>query len=102
MELPNEIINHIFMYCQGSTNKIMKEHIDSVDEYKDRYYHNEESYLKYILDLMALYGQIYFDKQKFNSRFYRCLNCNRVGYYPPRIEFGEKFCSYTCADQFDY
>jgi hypothetical protein len=102
MELTNELVNHIFIYCQGNTNKIMKEHINSLDEYKDRYYHDEESYLKYILHLMAVYGQIHFDKQKFNLRFYRCTNCNRVGYYQPHIEFGEKFCSYICADLFDY
>ena len=96
---PHELINHIFIYCQGSTNKIMKDHIDSVKEYK--YYH-EETNLPYILYLMNIYNQIYFNKEKFHSRFYRCVNCSRVGYFPPRIEFGEKFCSYTCADQFDY
>lgn len=100
--LPNEIVNHIFLYCQGSTNIIMKQHIHSLDKYKDKYYHREESYLKYILQLMAVYGQLHFDKEKFNSRFYHCINCNRVGYYPPCIEFGEKFCSNACADQFDY
>jgi hypothetical protein len=27
MNLPDEIINHIFSYCQGRTNKIMKQYI---------------------------------------------------------------------------
>ena len=30
--LPNEIINHIFSYCQGKTNQIMKQHIKSLDQ----------------------------------------------------------------------
>ena len=102
MELPNEIVNHIFIYCQGSTNKIMKDHINSVEEYKDKYYNCKEYHLIHILDLMAFYGHTYFDKKKFHSIFYRCTNCNRIGYTPPHIEFGEKFCSLTCADQFDY
>lgn len=99
--LPNEVMNHIFIYCQGSTNQIMKHHIYSVHRYKDPYY-CDETHLINILRLMKYYGHTYFDKENFHSRFYHCINCNRVGYYPPCIEFGEKFCSNACADQFDY
>lgn len=99
MNLPNELVNHIFTYCQSRTNEIMKNHIKCVNEYKEPY---QDLDLIYILHLMNFYGHIYFDKIKFHSRFYRCMNCSRVGFAQPRIEFGEKFCSYTCADQFDY
>jgi hypothetical protein len=99
--LPYEVMNHIFSYCQGRTNQIMKDHIYSVDRYKDPYYSNE-NHLINILRLMEYYGHIYFNKEKFDSRFYRCLNCNRVGYSLPQIEFGEKFCNSYCADMFDY
>lgn len=99
---PPEIVNHIFSYCESRTNQIMKEHIETVDEYKDRYSYCKELHLIHILDLMAFYGHIYFDKKKFHSRFYRCMNCSRIGYAEPLIEFGEKFCSFACADQFDY
>jgi hypothetical protein len=97
--LPNELVNHIFSYCQSRTNKIMKNHIKDVNEYKEQYVENN---LINILHLMEFYSHIHFDKIKFHSRFYRCMNCSRVGFAQPRIEFGEKFCSYTCADQFDY
>jgi len=114
--LPDEIVNHIFSYCQGRTNKIMKDHIQSLDQvYNDQRYVYEcqkhlydvsidcrSSHLSYILHLMGFYGQIYFDKELFYSRYYSCLNCRRVGYAPPYIEFGEKFCSSCCADMFDY
>ena len=99
--IPDEVVNHIFRYCQGSTNQIMKQHIYLVDRYKDPYY-PDETHLINILRLMEYYGHVYFKKEKFHSRFYRCINCNRVGYAEPYIEFGETFCSYTCADQFDY
>jgi hypothetical protein len=99
--IPNELINHIFSYCQGSANKIMKDHINSIDRYKDPYYHHE-THLINILRLMEYYGHTYFEKEKFHSRFYRCINCGRIGLMSPCIEFGEKFCSHTCADMFDY
>jgi hypothetical protein len=99
--IPDEVVNHIFKFCQGRTNQIMKEHIYSIDRYKDPYY-PDETHLINILRLMEYYGHIYFEKERFHSRFYRCLNCNRVGYAPPYIEYGETFCSYVCSDMFDY
>ncbi len=116
MSLPNEIVNHIFSYCQGRTNKIMKDHIQCLDqvyqdkmyvyEYQNHLYHVSidcrASHLPYILHLMGFYGQTHFNKDKFYSRYYSCVNCRRVGYAPPYIEFGEKFCNSYCADMFDY
>jgi hypothetical protein len=110
--LPNEIINHIFSYCEGRTNKIMKEHIYDLDQlyqdqiyvYKNQLYDYDckAGHLPYTLHLMGFYGQIYFNKEKFYSRYYSCVNCRRVGYQPPYIEFGEKFCNSYCAEMFDY
>jgi hypothetical protein len=114
ISLPVEIVNHIFSYCQSITNKIMKDHIDCLDQvYQDEKYLYEVSYdglmydckanhLRYVLHLMGFYGHIHFDKDKFYSRYYSCVNCRRVGYSPPYIEFGEKFCNSYCADMFDY
>lgn len=107
--LPNEIINHIFSYCQGRTNQIMKQHIRCLDQvYQDVIYvygldfDCKASHLPYILHLMGFYGQIIFDKDIFYSRYYSCVNCRRVGYKPPYIDFGEKFCNSYCAEMFDY
>ena len=112
MNLPQEIMNHIFSYCQGTTNKIMKEHLKCLDQvFQDEIYYNnildikidcQASHLPYVLHLMGFYGQIYFNKELFYSRYYCCTNCRRVGYAPPFIEFGEKFCNSYCADTFDY
>jgi hypothetical protein len=115
MSLPIEIVNHIFSYCQSTTNQIMKDHIDCLDQvYQDEKYLYEvlsydglmydckANHLRYVLHLMGFYGQIHFDKEQFYSRYYSCANCRRVGYAPPYIEFGEKFCNSYCADMFDY
>jgi len=113
--LPDEIMNHIFSYCQSRTNQIMKDHIDCLDQvYQDEKYLYEvlsydglmydckANHLRYVLHLMGFYGHIHFDKNQFYSRYYSCVNCRRVGYAPPYIEFGEKFCNSWCADMFDY
>lgn len=112
MNLPEEIVNHIFSYCESSTNQIMKEHIKCLDQvFQDEIYYNniintkidcQSSHLPYVLHLMGFYGQIYFSKELFYSRYYSCANCRRVGYAPPYVEFGEKFCNSYCADMFDY
>lgn len=111
--LPNELVNHIYIYCQGRTNQIMKQHIHLVDRYKDPYeelysqaqsqsHYHSHSHLINVLRLMEYYGHTYFEKNKFHSRFYRCTNCNRIGSSEPYMAFDEKFCCYTCADVFDY
>ena len=115
-ELPDDIINHIFSYCQGNTNKIMKDHIKCLEQvyydelymyhikkhlYDDTYDLKSEQ-LTYVLHLMSFYGQTHFNKDEFYARYYSCANCRRVGYSPPFIEFGERFCNSYCADMFDY
>lgn len=112
MNLPEEIVNHIFSYCQSRTNVIMKEHLKCLDQvFQDEIYHStildikidcQSSHLPYVLHLMGFYGQIHFNKDLFYSRYYCCANCRRVGYAPPVIEFGEKFCNSYCVDMFDY
>lgn len=106
---PPEIINHIFSYCQGTTNVIMKEHIKCLDQVYQDVTHvygvefdGKSRHLPYILNLMGFYGQLIFHKDIFYSRYYSCVNCRRVGYAPPYIEFGEKFCNSYCAELFDY
>lgn len=61
--LPDEIINHIFRYCQGSTNQIMKEHIENINILNKNENVNETVYS--ILELNMDFGYIYFHYNEF-------------------------------------
>jgi hypothetical protein len=61
--LPNEIINHIFCYCQGSTNQIMKEHINNINQLNQNENVNET--VCTILELNMDFGYIYFHYNEF-------------------------------------
>jgi hypothetical protein len=63
MRLPNEIINYIFGYCQGSTNKIMKQHIQNINQLNKNENANETVYS--ILELNMNFGYIYFHYNEF-------------------------------------
>lgn len=52
-----ELVNYIFRFCQGSTNKIMKEHIKNIKLL------NEDVYT--ILRMNMDFGYIYFDYKLF-------------------------------------
>lgn len=61
--LPDEIVNYIFGYCQGSTNQIMKEHILNIQELNKNENLNETVYS--ILELNMDFGYIYFHYNEF-------------------------------------
>ena len=61
--IPNEIINYIFLYCQGSSNKIMKQHIQNICELNKNENANEDVYS--ILQLNMDFGYIYFHYNEF-------------------------------------
>ena len=52
-----ELVNYIFRFCQGSTNKIMKEHIKNIKLL------NEDVYT--ILRMNMDFGYIHFDYKLF-------------------------------------
>jgi hypothetical protein len=54
-----ELVNYIFRFCQGSTNKIMKEHIKNIKLL------NENEDLYNILQMNMNFGYIYFDFKSF-------------------------------------
>lgn len=61
--LPDEIVNYIFRFCQGSTNKIMKEHIKNINQLNINENVNEDVYS--ILQLNMDFGYIYFHYNEF-------------------------------------
>ena len=63
ISLPEEIINHILRYCQGSTNKIMKEHIENIDTLNKN--ENVDETVYSILQLNMDFGYIYFHYNEF-------------------------------------
>ncbi len=91
--LPQEMINHIFLYCQGSTNKIMKNHILNAYDF--------ETGVIGLSRLNKLYGFKHLNYARLNKAIiYRCPVC-KVNLWP--IEYkrniiyeGERMCSRTC------
>ena len=63
ISIPNEMINHIFSYFEGSTNKIMKQHIENIYELNKNENANEDVYS--ILQLNMNFGYIYFHYNEF-------------------------------------
>ena len=63
MRLPDEIVNYIFRYCQGSTNQIMKEHINNINQLNQNENVNET--VCTILELNMDFGYIYFHYNEF-------------------------------------
>jgi hypothetical protein len=61
--IPNEIINHIFSYFEGSANKIMKQHIQNINNLNKSENANEDVYS--ILQLNMDFGYIYFHYNEF-------------------------------------
>ena len=62
--MPPEIINYIFRFCQGSTNKIMKQHIKNI------YILNENEDLYNILQMNMDFGYIQFNYDSFKNDYY--------------------------------
>jgi hypothetical protein len=63
ISFPEEIVNHILCYCQGSTNQIMKEHIQNINTLNKNENANETVYS--ILQLNMDFGYLYFHYNEF-------------------------------------
>jgi hypothetical protein len=63
ISIPNELVNHIFSYFEGSTNKIMKQHIKNICDLNKNENVNESVYS--ILQLNMDFGYIYFHYNEF-------------------------------------
>ena len=63
LPIPDELINYIFRFCQGSTNQIMKEHIKNINQLNENENVNETVYS--ILELNMNFGYIYFHYNEF-------------------------------------
>jgi len=61
--LPDEIVNYIFRFCEGSANKIMKKHIQNIEQLNKNENVNEDVYS--ILQLNLDFGYIYFHYNEF-------------------------------------
>lgn len=66
--IPLEMINYIFGFCQGSTNQIMKKHIKNINELNIKENTNENLYS--ILSMNMDFGYIYFDYDSFKNDYY--------------------------------
>ena len=101
--LPIEIINYIFTFSQGSTNKIMKTHFKDIEPYNDGI--SLDQHLIYILITTQTLGFKLFNKKTFkNAYYYVCDYCksyisfdNYNSYYFEHL----RFCSENCEYIFD-
>ena len=97
MNLPEEIINHIFSYCQGSTNQLMKHHIQYTYEFETG-----------ILGLFRLnrdYGFTHFNKKQLMQAIEYCcpvckVNLWSIEYKRNIIYEGQRMCSRSCLIEY--
>jgi hypothetical protein len=95
--LPQEIVNCIFSYCQGSTNKIMKTHILKTHEF--------ETGVVGLSRLNRDYGFKHLNYRRLNKAIiYRCPACN-VNLWPyeykRNINYeGQQMCSRSCLIEY--
>jgi hypothetical protein len=68
MNLPEEIINHIFSYMKGPTNDIIKQFFKDIKSFK--------ATPCYLFRLNRQYNFILFDAKRFyNAYYYECDDC---------------------------
>jgi len=93
-----EVMNHIFSYCQGATNKIMKQHI--------KYSHGFETGVIGLTRLNRHYGFKTFNKK----RLTRAITCMcpvcKVILWPEEYKkninyYGERLCSRQCLLEYE-
>jgi hypothetical protein len=103
IQLPEEMLNQIFSYCQSPTNQIMKEnikHITSINKTKADYLNN----IFCILEMNKEYGFIHYNHERFMNR-YSCANCNvyltSKERMKPLVVYGNIIC-YECVDIYPF
>ena len=94
---PPEIINHIFSYCQGYTNQIMKQHI--------KYAKHFETGVIGLFRLNRDYGFKHFNiKHLHQAISCRCSSCKITLWpneYKRNINYdGQKMCSRSCLIEY--
>ena len=90
---PPEIVNHIFSYCQGATNRIMKQHIKHADDFETG-----------VIGLKRInrdYGFNHFQNRRLKIAFIaRCYTCRIMLWpceYKKNINYdGNRMCSRAC------
>ena len=98
--LPIEIIQYIFLFCQGSTNQIMKQHYKTIEEYNDSC--NDLSDQLFILITNKRLGFKHFNARRYrNAYYYTCDYCdcyltfdNYTKYYFENLHFCSDICEY--------
>lgn len=97
LSLPQEMINHIFSYSQGSTNKIMKKYILQA--------HELETGIIGLSRLNRDYGFKHLNYKRLNNAIiYRCPACN-VNLWPSEYKRyinyeGQRMCSRACLIEY--
>ena len=93
--LPLEIINYIFTFIQSNTNKIMKEHIDTISTYNL----NKESNMYYALCMRkCIFTCTLCNDENIPNcfKFYTIYD-NILEYYKYKL-YELMFCSEECMD----
>ena len=95
--LPLEMVNYIFSYCQGSTNKLMKQHIKYSKEF--------ETGVIGLFRLNRDYGFKQFDKNRLKQAFVYCCPVCKVNLwsieYKRNINYdGQRMCSRSCLIEY--
>ena len=98
MNLPPEIINHIFCYCQGSTNQIMKQCIEFSNPI--------DRGIIGVKRINLQYGFIHLNITRLiDTICYRCPVCkNRLlpNQWIQNINYEEqRMCSYSCLNEYE-
>lgn len=96
--LPPEIINHIFCYCEGSTNKTIKKYID--------YSLELETGMIGLKRINSQYGFVHLNITRLDHAIcYRCPVCKNnlwSNQYIQNINYqGQRMCSYTCLNEYE-
>jgi len=82
-QLPEEMLNQIFSYCQSPTNKIMKEFIQHVMSYGELVISDPKlcvmlCQMLCILEMNQTYGFIQYNNMRFQiAYYYKCNRCKR-------------------------
>jgi len=103
INIPNEIINFIFSFCQGSTNEIMKNHFKEIEKYNNG--SSLDDHLIYILFTNQELGFIHFNEYKYNRAYYKkCDYCNCYVAFDTELTYqfeNLQFCNEWCEYRFD-
>ena len=104
IQLPHEMVNIIFSYCQSATNVIMKDYLKQIDEL--RCFEFSTSSIFRILKKNKEYTYKTYNHDRFIcAYYYTCTRCNEYltvkEYLRPAVVYGSIIC-YDCIDNYPY